>query len=118
MGSYTSYTYVTIGDEVLDSANYTLNCATGEITIPGKYVTGDIRIKTIPRIHPYTVTFDPNGGTGTQTPMLVFRTGTVMTMKSHPQRPMPTSVRRSVPLRRRTARSLPNGAAVRRLPPA
>ncbi len=118
MGSYTSYTYVTIGDEVLDSANYTLNCATGEITIPGKYVTGDIRIKTIPRIHPYTVTFDPNGGTGTQTPMLVFRTGTVMTMKSHLQRPMPTSVRRSVPLRRRTARSLPNGAAVRRSPPA
>lgn len=72
MGSYTSYTYVTIGDEVLNSANYTLNCATGDITIPGKYVTGDIRIKTIPRIHPYTVTFDPNGGTGTQTPMLVF----------------------------------------------
>ena len=72
MGSYTSYTYVTISDEVLNSANYTLNCATGEITIPGKYVTGDIRIKTIPRIHPYTVTFDPNGGTGTQTPMLVF----------------------------------------------
>lgn len=34
MGSYTSYTYVTIGDEVLNSANYTLNCATGEITIP------------------------------------------------------------------------------------
>lgn len=71
-GSYTSYTYVKIGDAVLDAGNYSFDCSTGALTIPGQYVTGNIQIKTIPQILPYTVTFDANGGSGTQTPLEIY----------------------------------------------
>lgn len=74
MSSYKSYTYVTVGGQVLDASKYAFNCNTGEITIPGEYVTGNILIHTVPRKLPYTVSFTNNGGTGTQESILVYGT--------------------------------------------
>ena len=72
--SYTTYTYVTIDGQVLDAGKYTFNCNTGEIIIPGEYVTGNILIHTVPRKLPYTVSFTNNGGTGSQESILVYGT--------------------------------------------
>ncbi len=74
MSSYKSYTYVTIDGQVLDASKYAFNCNTGEITIPGEYVTGNILIHTVPRKLPYTVSFTNNGGTGRQESILVYGT--------------------------------------------
>lgn len=49
-GSYKNSTCVFIGGSVLDASKYSLNCATGEITIPGKYVTDSIHIQSNPRV--------------------------------------------------------------------
>ena len=71
-GSYKNSTCVFIGGSVLDASKYSLNCATGEITIPGEYVTDSIHIQSNPRVPPFTVTFDANGGSGVQAPLLAY----------------------------------------------
>ena len=59
-------THIKIGGEMLNKNNYTLNLQTGELTIPGKYITGRVEIVTFPRQNPFIIHFNANGGTGTQ----------------------------------------------------
>ena len=60
------YTHIKIGGQILNTANYTLNLDTGELTIPGEYITDRVEIVAVPRQNPYIVHFNANGGTGTQ----------------------------------------------------
>lgn len=63
---YTTRTHIKIGGQMLNTANYTLNLNTGELTIPGQYITGRVEIVTVPRQNPFIMHFNANGGTGTQ----------------------------------------------------
>ncbi len=63
---YTTRTHIKIDGQMLNTANYTLNLETGELTIPGEYITGRVEIVTVPRQNPFIIRFDANGGTGTQ----------------------------------------------------
>lgn len=75
VGSYRSYTYVEVDGQLLDAGQYSFNCNTGKITIPGERVTGNILIHTVPKKAPYLVTFTNNGGSGTQEPIRVYGSG-------------------------------------------
>lgn len=75
MSSYRSYTYVEVDGQLLDAGQYSLDCNTGKITIPGVRVTGNILIHTVPKKNPYLVTFTNNGGSGTQEPIRVYGSG-------------------------------------------
>lgn len=62
----TSCTHIKIDGQMLNRNYYTMNLQTGELTIPGKYITGRVEIVTMPRQNPFIIHFSANGGTGTQ----------------------------------------------------
>ena len=58
-----TFVTVTVGDRELSDSAFTYDVQTGEITIDGKKITGDIRIEAYGVPKQYTVTLEAEGGT-------------------------------------------------------